>query len=310
MEITVVRALYFSGTGTTEKVVCTLAKALGRYLGASVERFDFTRPEAREAEQRFGPGELAVIGTPVYAGRVPNVLLKYLTGKLRGSGALAIPVVLFGNRNFDDGLIELRNILEQDGLRAVAGAAFVGEHSFSRTLAAGRPDKQDLARAEDFARAAAEKIAALSALPETAVAVRGRNRCGPIIRPGPAGQSGEYPEGQAAHRSGQVQRLRIVRSAVPHGQYRSGGCFPGEGYLHQMLCLCEKVSHRGKVLHGPGLSVSPARTGRRLCPPGSGGNVSVIHCNRACGSAAGPVDLPVYFSPIPWFWHKRHLLHP
>ena len=51
MEITVVRALYFSGTGTTEKVVCTLAKALGRYLGASVERFDFPRPEAREAER-------------------------------------------------------------------------------------------------------------------------------------------------------------------------------------------------------------------------------------------------------------------
>ena len=183
MEITVVRALYFSGTGTTEKVVCTLAKALGRYLGASVERFDFTRPEAREAEQRFGPGELAVIGTPVYAGRVPNVLLKYLTGKLRGSGALAIPVVLFGNRNFDDGLIELRNILEQDGLRAVAGAAFVGEHSFSRTLAAGRPDKQDLARAEDFARAAAEKIAALSALPETAVAVRGEEPLRPYYTP-------------------------------------------------------------------------------------------------------------------------------
>ena len=183
MEITVVRALYFSGTGTTEKVVCTLAKALGRYLGASVERFDFTRPEAREAEQRFGPGELAVIGTPVYAGRVPNVLLKYLTGKLRGSGALAIPVVLFGNRNFDDGLIELRNILEQDGLRAVAGAAFVGEHSFSRTLAAGRPDKQDLARAEDFARAAAEKIAALSALPEPAVAVRGEEPLRPYYTP-------------------------------------------------------------------------------------------------------------------------------
>ena len=183
MEITVVRALYFSGTGTTEKVVCTLAKALGRYLGASVVRFDLTRPEAREAEQRFGPGELAVIGTPVYAGRVPNVLLKYLTGKLRGSGALAIPVVLFGNRNFDDGLIELRNILEQDGLRAVAGAAFVGEHSFSRTLAAGRPDKQDLARAEDFARAAAEKIAALSALPETAVAVRGEEPLRPYYTP-------------------------------------------------------------------------------------------------------------------------------
>ena len=67
-----------------------------------------------------------------------------------------------------------------------------------------------------------------------------------LYAPGPAGQSGEYPEGQAAHRSGQVQRLRIVRSAVPHGQYRSGGCFPGEGYLHQMLCLCEKSVPQGQ----------------------------------------------------------------
>lgn len=84
-----------------------------------------------------------------------------------------------------------------------------------------------------------------------------------------------------------------------------------KGYLHQMLCLCEKVSHRGKVLHGPGLSVSPARTGRRLCPPGSGGNVSVIHW--ATGPAAAPQGLLIcrfIFSPIPWFWHKRHLLHP
>lgn len=183
MEITVVRALYFSGTGTTEKIVCTLAKALGRHLAVPVEWFDFTRPAAREAEQRFGPGELVVVGTPVYAGRVPNVLLKYLTEKLSGSGALAIPVVLFGNRNFDDGLIELRNILEQDGLRTVAGAAFVGEHAFSQTLAAGRPDRQDLAQAEAFACAAAEKIAALPALPEAAVAVRGEEPLRPYYTP-------------------------------------------------------------------------------------------------------------------------------
>ena len=48
---------------------------------------------------------------PVYAGRIPNLLLlKYLTS-VKGNDALAVPIVLFGNRNYDDALIELRDIL-------------------------------------------------------------------------------------------------------------------------------------------------------------------------------------------------------
>jgi len=58
--------------------------------------------------------DAVVFGVPVYAGRVPNVLLKYLD-KVQGNGALAVPIVLFGNRNYDDALIELRNILEKNG---------------------------------------------------------------------------------------------------------------------------------------------------------------------------------------------------
>ena len=80
---------------------------------------------------------------PVIAGRVPNVLLKFLD-TLQGGGALAVPVVLYGNRNFDDALIELRNILQDRGFYAIGAAAFIGEHSFSRILAAGRPDSSDL----------------------------------------------------------------------------------------------------------------------------------------------------------------------
>ena len=60
-------------------------------------------------------------------------------------------MVLFGNRNFDDGLIELRDILENTGFHTVAAAAFVGEHSFSKTLAAGRPDADDMKEALAFA---------------------------------------------------------------------------------------------------------------------------------------------------------------
>ena len=82
-------------------------------------------------------------------------------------------MVLFGNRNYDDALMELREILEADGLRTVAGGAFVGEHSFSTILGAGRPDGSDLDKASAFAQAIAEKITQLDSLPTEPVAVNG-----------------------------------------------------------------------------------------------------------------------------------------
>ena len=143
--MTTVWAVYFSGTGTTERTVTHIAGELARLLAAPCRSLDFTRPQVRQQELDFCQSDLVVLGTPVYAGRVPNVLLPFLREKVRGGGALAVPVVLFGNRNYDDALIELRDILQQDGFRCVAAGAFVGEHSFSRTLGAGRPDDGDMA---------------------------------------------------------------------------------------------------------------------------------------------------------------------
>ena len=130
-------AVYFSGTGTTERTVRSVAGELARMLSVPCRSFDFTRPQARQKELSFCERDLVVFGTPVYAGRVPNVLLPYLREKVRGGGALAVPVVLFGNRNYDDALIELRDLLQADGFGCIAAGAFVGEHSFSRTLGAG-----------------------------------------------------------------------------------------------------------------------------------------------------------------------------
>ena len=152
----VVRAVFFSPTGTTRTVVSLLARTLAAELSA--------------------PLDVTVVGLPVYAGRLPNVLLPYLE-QWEGRGALAVPVVLFGNRNFDDALIELRDLLEQRGYHTLAGAAFVGEHAFSRTLAAGRPDSADLDQAQRFARAVADKLRA-GPFP-TPVHVAGRQPVGP-----------------------------------------------------------------------------------------------------------------------------------
>ncbi|MDX9872452.1 MAG: EFR1 family ferrodoxin [Clostridia bacterium] len=154
-------ALYFSATGTTEKIVEALAEGISAGLnsGAGGRKINFTFPETRERARSFAAGDVVIVGVPVIAGRVPNVLLKYLS-MIRGNGALAIAVVVFGNRDYDDALIELKDLLEQAGFGVIAAGAFIGEHSFSRKLAQGRPDKQDFAVLKQFAESIAGKILA------------------------------------------------------------------------------------------------------------------------------------------------------
>ena len=144
-----VYAMYFSATGTTKKVVELIASTIGGALNSTFDTIDFTLPKVREEKITFKKEDIVVFGTPVYAGRVPNVLLKFIKS-IEGNEARAIPIVLFGNRNYDDALIELRNLLEEDGFHTIAAGAFVGEHSFSYTLAAGRPDAEDLNIASTF----------------------------------------------------------------------------------------------------------------------------------------------------------------
>lgn len=150
-------AMYWSATGTTKKVVSTIAETLAQLAGMPYEVIDFTLPVARQSAPCFEEHDMVIFGTPVYAGRVPNLLVKYLE-TIQGGGAHAIPVVVFGNRNFDDALMELRNILEADGFHTIAGAAFVGEHAFSTTLGVGRPDADDLQEARTFTGQLWQKI--------------------------------------------------------------------------------------------------------------------------------------------------------
>ena len=152
----------------------TIAAQAAQVLGVPLKEYDFTLPAARQGAPDFAPEDLVIFGTPTYAGRVPNVLLKYLA-TVEGHGAAAVPVVTFGNRAFDDSLIELRDILAEHGFVPFAAAAFVGEHSFSTTLAAGRPDADDLAQAAQFAAQVAARVQAVD-VDTSPIAVPGRAR--------------------------------------------------------------------------------------------------------------------------------------
>ena len=89
-----INTLYFSATGTTEKIVTGIAERLAKNSGGEIEinNFDFTLPEARKKTHSFDEDILVIAGVPVYAGRVPNVLLKFLN-KISGNGATAVAVV-------------------------------------------------------------------------------------------------------------------------------------------------------------------------------------------------------------------------
>lgn len=139
-------AYYFSPTGTTKNIVEIIAST----IDIDAEFHNITKPGDRATEPEFTPEDLIIFGVPVYAGRVPNVLKTYLS-KISGGGARGVAIVVYGNRHYDDALIELTDILTDCGITVVAAGAFIGQHSFSEILAKGRPDQSDIAIAKAFA---------------------------------------------------------------------------------------------------------------------------------------------------------------
>lgn len=177
-----IKTFYFSATGTTRKIVTGIGDNLAKQSNNTItNNIDFTLPGARKEPVSFTKQDLVMVGIPVYAGRVPNVLLKYLNG-INGNGALAVAVVVYGNRHYGDALIELRDILESRGFRVLAAGAFIGEHSFSRILGKSRPDAQDMSCVAEFAQEIYQKLTVSQNVPET-VSVPGKQPYQPYYRP-------------------------------------------------------------------------------------------------------------------------------
>lgn len=152
-----VYALYFSPTDTTKKTVTIISQKISAILNLKFNEYNFTYPNSRKANLEFSKDDLIVIGVPVIAGRVPNLIVDYLNS-IRGNGAIAVGIVLYGNRAYDDALKELDYILKNDNFKVVAAGAFVGEHSFSNILAKGRPDDTDVNEMIEFSNKICDKI--------------------------------------------------------------------------------------------------------------------------------------------------------
>jgi len=160
MKIKRVWGLYFSPTGGTEAILRLIAGEVARRLEKELLFVDFTRPENRRTDCRFGPDELVVVAAPVYAGRLPNKILPDFCARVLGCGSTpAVPVCVFGNRSFDEALRELVLLLEGNGFQCAGAAAFVSRHAFTDRVGAGRPDEADRSQMLEFAAGVADKLA-------------------------------------------------------------------------------------------------------------------------------------------------------
>ena len=115
--------MYFSPTGGTEKIARFVAGELAQKLGLELECIPFTKPEEREKEFHFGPRDLLVMASPVYAGRLPNKLMPEYKAKIFGDRTPAVPICVFGNRSCDEALRELVLLLEGNGFQ-IAGTVY------------------------------------------------------------------------------------------------------------------------------------------------------------------------------------------
>jgi ferredoxin len=148
MDIRKAYTVYLSPTRTTEKAVIAVAEG----TGLPCETIDLTTLKSRQKLNRsFRRNELVIAGMPVYGGRIPMNLENFFSS-LKGDNTPAVALVMYGNREYEDALVELKIRLEERGFKVIAGAAFIGEHTFSQKIATGRPDAGDLNIAKEFGR--------------------------------------------------------------------------------------------------------------------------------------------------------------
>lgn len=148
-----IHEICFSPTGGTKRV----AAILSQDLAVETIPIDLTSREVDFSRVTLTPEDVAVIAVPSYSGRVPAVAVERL-GAMHGNGARAILVCVYGNRAYEDTLVELRDTACRAGFTVMAAVAAVAEHSIARQYATGRPDAADEATLHDFAARIRHKI--------------------------------------------------------------------------------------------------------------------------------------------------------
>lgn len=138
--------IYFSAKLTTKKYVDCIAES----MNTTNTSFHDVTSASNINDIEIPASSLAIFAAPVYAGRIPAVAAERFA-HFKGHDTPAIIFCTYGNRAFDDALIELKDLVTGNGFKVISAAAFVACHSIFPNVAEGRPFANDLKDAADFA---------------------------------------------------------------------------------------------------------------------------------------------------------------
>lgn len=143
----------FSPTGGTDKVTDILME------GCQEEKKEISLLSAEDhyGNYEFQKDDICFISMPSYGGRIPQIAAERLI-QMKGNGAKAVLVCVYGNRAYEDTLIELKDKAEEAGFVIYGAVAAVAEHSIMRKFAAGRPDAGDVEELRAFGKKLREKL--------------------------------------------------------------------------------------------------------------------------------------------------------
>ena len=161
----------FSPTRTSRKIAEAVAAGMTGMSGGTAGYADASRQirtidltlDRSDEPIILNSGGAVVLGAPVYAGRVAPEAIRRLRRIQVAAGASvpAVVTVTYGNRDYEDALVELYDLAVSLGLSPFAAGAFIGEHSYSTPeipVAEGRPDSMDIADARIFGGQCRQKL--------------------------------------------------------------------------------------------------------------------------------------------------------
>lgn len=149
----ILHSVYFSAKGTTKLCADCIADGLG------LERKDYDWLTASEPEKTVIPAEdVLLFSMPIYGGYIPHMCAER-AASLQGNHTPAVIVAVYGNRHYDNSLLQMKDLLEKQGFKVIAAGAFLAEHSIFTTVAAGRPDADDRAAMKEFAERCGQLLA-------------------------------------------------------------------------------------------------------------------------------------------------------
>ena len=152
--------IIFSPTGGTEKV----AHILGGHGNENTVKIDLSDAKTDFTKCVIGKEDQVLIAMPSFGGRAPAVAIQRLK-QIAGNGAKCTLVCVYGNRAYEDTLVEMEDAAKESGFQVVAAVAAVAEHSVMPQYAAGRPDASDKKQLEQFAEQIAGKSEAVVSIP-------------------------------------------------------------------------------------------------------------------------------------------------